>query len=109
MGLLGRYIDSLMVEEKDRIIVGQEWCQYTLTTPNGSHCLMGQVDAQRYPIRCGDAMYGVHIGITFDSTVGRFGMDRIVRACKLRAAKPHPLQPAPQHPILQSHTTPAEV
>ena len=110
MGLLGRYIDSLTAEEKDKIIVGQKWCQNTLTTTNGSHCLMGHVDAQHYPMRRGDALYGVRLGVKFDRTVDRFGMGRTVRACKLRAGKPQPvLREAPQQSILQSHNTPAEV
>ena len=117
MGLLGRSIDEMPISAKDRIIVAQDWCSAGYTR-NGARCLIGhaddwQPDTSKHGKRCLWEVTRFMECIresTFDALVRRFGLQRIVRACKLRAGKPQPvLQEAPQHPILQSHNTPAEV
>ena len=41
MGAMGRYIDSLTEEERDRIIVGQSWVPFTVSNGSGAGCLLG--------------------------------------------------------------------
>ena len=49
MGMLGRYIDSLPVHGRDRLIRAQEWCVAGVLGPDGGRCLVGYAeDWQRW-------------------------------------------------------------
>jgi hypothetical protein len=47
MGLMGRYIDGLPVEARDRLIQAQEWCLASVVEPDGSRCLVGHAEDWR--------------------------------------------------------------
>lgn len=85
MGQVGRWIDERTDIERDRIIEAQGWVAGYLEY-QGQRCLVGHV--------CGTPGWRDidfrDIAVTatrFDQLVLRFGLDRIVRACKLRAAR----------------------
>lgn len=84
MGLLGRWIDSLTDEERDRIVEAQGWGFGWFGGCYGDRrCLVEQVDpgVSYRPIT--ESEWAV---VTrFDVLCDRFGLDRIVRAVKLRA------------------------
>jgi hypothetical protein len=44
MGLMGRYIDALPPEARDRLIQAQDWCVATVRGPDGSRCLVGHAE-----------------------------------------------------------------
>lgn len=44
MGLMGRYIDALPLEARDRLIEAQQWCVAELLGPGGSRCLIGHAE-----------------------------------------------------------------
>lgn len=88
--MLGKWIGSLSDEQRDRIIEGQGWCARTLER-DGDRCLGGH--AFDYVRRLGfrdrkyDPSPAVKAAFRFDALCRRFDMDRIVRACKARAAR----------------------
>lgn len=107
MGRLGRWIDGLTDEAKDRIVRGQNWGLAYLNL-RGRKCLLGHAaDAEqtrwltlRKLVQSGGSadtevleaaeMYRItHNGETagdrFDQLSSRFGIERIVRCVKLRA------------------------
>lgn len=116
MGMLGRFIDGLTPQQKDRVIEAQTfWWLYKanregLTADQGCGCLIDTALARRNAF----VEYGeerVHYGashrrflsIEFDRLIRRFGPERIIRACKMRAAKPQFILPAvSRRTILQS-------
>jgi hypothetical protein len=57
MGLLGRYIDALPDDARDRLIEAQEWCIAEVVGPGRSRCLIGHaedwrsISAERLPWR----------------------------------------------------------
>lgn len=57
MGLLGRYIDALPDDARDRLIEAQEWCIAEVVGPGRSRCLIGHAEdwhsipAERLPWR----------------------------------------------------------
>lgn len=44
MGLMGRYIDALPAEARDRLIQAQDWCVATVRGPDGARCLVGHAE-----------------------------------------------------------------
>jgi hypothetical protein len=47
MGLIGRYIDALPGDARDRVITAQDWCVAGVLGPNGSRCLIGHAEDWR--------------------------------------------------------------
>ena len=95
--MIGKWIDGLTDVQRDRIIEGQGWCNVTFYDGDGALCLIGHAFAIRadcdYHPRLGRYMRAVNrhgvdafVPDRFDELCVRFGRDRIVRACKLRAA-----------------------
>lgn len=104
MGMLGRYIDGLTDEQKDRIIQAQEWAAAQNKAFGGRNprCLVEQ--AQGF-VGCAvnNTDYFIY-GMRFDMACGRFGIKRIVRACKLRAAKFNFILPNQQRQVKLQYT-----
>lgn len=92
MGKIGRYIDGLTDEQRDRIVTGQGWTSRAdcFVDDTGCRCLVGHVDQWRMVGR--DQMSNGQCTIRhnehhlYPRAVRRFGLARVVRACKLRAA-----------------------
>lgn len=91
---VGKIIDAMTDVERDRLIEAQGWCAKVLMDKDGNRCMLGHAvgSVNDVQIRAEAAglcrRMGVYrAGDTFDELVARFGMDRIVRAIKLRAAK----------------------
>lgn len=102
MGQIARYIDWLPDEAKDRIIEAQDWCRGTYVTSDGRRCMLGWAegwsnnggvaDIALYYRRMDyeNNLYGRHRRIlygAFDRLTRRFGLERVVRAIKLRAGR----------------------
>lgn len=100
MGKMGRWIDGLTDEQKDRIVRGQRWRDQLVIDADGRKCLVGHAAGYQVKKRAngnGTAAFRVGCevylpdttptGSRFDRLCGRFGLERIVRACKQRAAK----------------------
>lgn len=66
MGIIGRYLDSLDDEARDRVIQAQEWCRYDVGHPGGPRCLYGHAHG-------GDNWTAV------DEAVNRADIRRVVR------------------------------
>jgi hypothetical protein len=47
MGLLGRYIDTLPAEARDRLIQAQDWCVASVAQADGGRCLVGHAEDWR--------------------------------------------------------------
>jgi hypothetical protein len=101
MGKIARYIDALPDEARDRVIEAQGWC-VTVGLDDDGRCLVGHTEDWRevgdgdIAINCVDVakMPGGSegyecVGEDFDAACARFGLDRVVRACKLRAGRPN--------------------
>jgi hypothetical protein len=104
MGMLGRYIDALPAEARDRIIEAQHWGMGALVDSDGNRCLLGHAEDWRYGgslfrNRAGDARlqrwrverFGssshLEIGQRFDILCHRYGSVEAVRMAKGRAAR----------------------
>jgi hypothetical protein len=107
MGLLGRYLDSLPDQARDRIIEAQDWGMGTLVDARGNRCLLGHAEDWLYAgslfrNRAGDLQlqrwrvqhFGpsshLEIGRRFDLLCHRSGVPTAVRMIKLRAARGAP-------------------
>lgn len=44
MGVVGRYIDALPAEARDRLIQAQDWCVSSVRMPDGARCLVGHAE-----------------------------------------------------------------
>jgi hypothetical protein len=44
MGLMGRYIDGLPADARDRLIQAQDWCVASVREPDGARCLVGHAE-----------------------------------------------------------------
>lgn len=95
MGKVARYIDGLTDEQRDRIIRAQEWgwgaCAVNEKrrdpdNPMWFGCLVEQAWGNWDEASQTREFHSIGLG-GFDSLVLRFGLDRIVRACKARAAR----------------------
>ena len=98
MGIVGRYIDALSDEQRDRVIEATTlYDGYSFYDYDGCGCLVGT--AERVSKRSGvtgdpiNALLYQRSGCRhypsarFPKLCRRFGKDRIVAACKARAAK----------------------
>lgn len=95
MGMMGRYIDGLTAEQKDRIIEAQSWgtgpmgpCimahAYRLyEPPRRQHYIESYSPLRRFAREAGL----IYVGVQHDSLFGRF-KQRYVNAIKKRAGKP---------------------
>lgn len=97
MGAIGKYLDGLDDDARDRVITAQDWPRdggaYSFVY-KGQRCLVGHAEdwyhdeighsqprTKRYP---GCAIYG-----GFPRIVKRIGLERAVRLVKARAARAH--------------------
>jgi hypothetical protein len=109
MGLLGRYIDGLTDEQRDRIVEAQAWgagggglaLVNNVAWPNADGLVFGCLVEYAHGGNRAAQQSGAFltIGPRFDVTVHRFGLDRVVRAVKLRAGS------APLEQELETWTT----
>lgn len=112
--MIGRYIDQLTDEERDRIITAQDWVPNMLAFADGdgNRCLCGHVERwsrfdatdhaavrrrarfeNRYRRGRRNALY-TDVAVRAIDVCLRMGQDRFVRAVKMRAAKGTPLATA---------------
>lgn len=88
MGKLGRWIDGLSDEQKDRVVRTQSWFWQFHDNPGyhrGKYCIAGaafDLDDTYLARRRHKAA-----AVQYDRLCRRFPGDRIVRACKQRAVK----------------------
>jgi len=98
MGAMGRYIDSLPVEAKDRVIQGQQWIGGVFADFKGGGCLIGHAEdfasclipqffTPTYPCESKSGYFTPKPALSFDKAYPRWGQ-RLIRAIKARAAKP---------------------
>jgi hypothetical protein len=106
MGDIGRYIDLLPDQAKDRVIEAQDWTVGQLVGGDGSRCLVGHAEdwgmsgprmrqrvipSENEALMIRRLMFGVdaasRIGSRFDRLCRRVGTQRAVRLVKLRAAR----------------------
>lgn len=117
MGAMGRYLAALPERARDRLISAPSWISYRMVDGEGGGCLRGHAEGlacrmesietlrahhekdKRGPWRDTEAAK-VFLAFplfswddranpagAFNSATDRFGMDRVVRAIKLRAAR----------------------
>ena len=93
--MLGKYIDSLSDEQRDRIIeakdFGDGW-QFIDRDNPACKCLVGHAEGyylneDGYQQQKDETDGWETVYMLFPELMQRFGADRIIRACKLRAAK----------------------
>jgi hypothetical protein len=104
MGKIGRYIDALPDEARDRVIEAQAWCTDNAMGGSEQRCLVGHTedwyDIDNYHSAPRDMIVAnlpggtednswICVGDYFDRACTHFGLDRVVRACKLRAGRPN--------------------
>ena len=83
---MGSWIDGLTDEQRDRIVQGQGWCVGDIGNADTT-CLIGHAAGECLnPYMAFTPPVGVMIACRFDILCDRFGLDRVVRACKMRAA-----------------------
>ncbi len=100
MGICGQFIDAGTPEQRDRIIEGMEWGDDFVNWENHScKCLTGHAEAwtrdSSNDLHRADApidhratnLHGIVAFHQFPKLCRRFGKDRVVRLCKMRAAK----------------------
>lgn len=109
MGMLGRYIDGLTEEQKDRVIEAQNWCSNVGLNEHGERCLVGHVHNFLADVLMVLAVFDEYwtVGPWFDALVSRYSKDHIVRAIKARAAKSHQISlsaPTQQHKLQHNLT-----
>jgi len=93
--MIGRYIDDCTDTQRDRIIEAKDFGDgWEFRDPDNlaCRCLVGHAedwgkDYARDPKKDSGYMYGVSIYLSFPKLMNRFGYNRVVRACKMRAAK----------------------
>lgn len=92
MGRIARYIDSQPDEGKDRILEAQEWSVSDWVVSPNCKCLVGHAEDM---IHSGEALSSeaFYVGIRVSSMFDRFGVSRISRLFKLRAAKNNHVDP----------------
>ena len=102
MGILGRYLDVLSDEQRDRVIEAKDWDLSFVSDDDPScRCLVGHAEdfiiEDNIPLALDSAQNGherrcmtstgVFVFNQFPRLWHRFGKDRIIRLCKQRAAK----------------------
>ena len=100
--MIGKWIDQLDMASKDRIVEAQGWGyagvsahqkDHNYDSTQGRFCLMDNAAGEcgvwyNKEAWRGPGSFRKPPAIQFDALCNRFGMHRIVRACKMRAAKP---------------------
>jgi len=102
---VGRYLDAGEDRHRDRVIEGRDWGLDFVEEDGCSKCLVGHAEDWRRGINkqemyktkaldivgisaCWEQnLYGTVVFNQFPRLCHRFGKDRIVRLCKMRAAK----------------------
>lgn len=103
MGRMGTFLDLLPDEARDRVIEGQFWITGEFVAPTGGRCLIGHAHDFVWDSGKQVALHRVALpplpfqGQHFDRACHRFGMERVVRAIKARAARNH----APASQVVQ--------
>ena len=106
MGVVGRYIDALNDEQRDRVIEATSWSPpedglFVDEDDHSCRCLVGHAaDWGRMQGSWGGTVQGprdvinngVEVSNRFPDLQYRFGTDRIIAACKARAAKGNNLE-----------------
>ena len=89
MGLEGRYIDALSDEQRDNVIVAEEFGYGQRVDAYGRGCLVevAEQGASDVCLRFKFPYPQLGVGAQFDALCKRFGKTRIVAACKKRAAR----------------------
>ena len=100
MGLVGRYIDALRDEQRDRVIEADGWSWQYLERHTGCRCLVGHAENWVIKRTTGGTKYGSPYyarDVTADpgclvanrvpDLFIRFGMNRVVPLLKARAAR----------------------
>lgn len=115
MGLLGRYLDSLPDEARDRIIEAQDWGIGALVDAEGNRCVLGHAEdwiyagsllrnhagapeLQRWRTQQFGPSSHLEIGRRFDTLCHRDGVERMVRRVKARAGR---ATTPPEHALLE--------
>lgn len=92
MGKVGRWIDGLSHDEKDRVVRATAWgtVDDLTTLKEPARCIVshaqGLVSEDGRPLSHIEGEDYGRTGCRFDRLCDRFGLERIVRACKQRAA-----------------------
>lgn len=93
---IGTWIDGLTDNQRDNIITATQWREGWYLYDDGARCLVGHVaDVEATAFSCDGMaiMDSSQAGATnaiedrFDRLVDRFGLTRVVRAIKARAAR----------------------
>lgn len=123
MGAMGRYIDALCDEQRDRLLEAppRAWCSGWLLNDAGARCLVGHVigpavfaipaDNDEGERRTGlDWFYRENspedlAEDAFDDAVDRFGRPHVVRAIKARAARRNKSSPEAISALLSDNTS----
>ena len=95
MGKIARYLRALSDEQRDNVIQAEEFGNGQYFDWRGVGCLVGVAelefdntdDYHMPPVAMSLGFSGGSVGEQFDILCTRFGKDRIVAACKNRAAK----------------------
>ena len=98
MGIVARYIDALSDVQRDRVIEAKEWTWDFVDAKDPScRCLVGHaedyndlslpVDRTDNGLRYAHNSRGDSVAMAVPYMFERFGKNRIIRACKARAAK----------------------
>ena len=99
MGLVGKYLDALSDEQRDRVIEAGDFNDGNkYFDDDGCACLVGVAERDSFSaggrwlrsppvdLKVGENYFG-NAGDNFPSLIMRFGKARIVAACKARAAR----------------------
>lgn len=96
MGAIGKYLDALPDEARDRVLTAQDWCVKDFYDEAGARCLVGHAEdwadgtARARNVRFllwEQNIGGITTGEHFDAIAERVGLDRAVRLVKQRAGK----------------------
>ena len=97
--MIGKWIDALTDEQRDNIVTAQGWRYGGYLYEDGTRCLVGNAldlrgrgvmaESHTWPgmrcVRVDYSAFEISIERCFDHLCKRFGTDRIVRMCKVRA------------------------
>ena len=96
--MLGRYLDALSDEQRDRVIEAEEFANGMFLNAAGVGCLVGVAEREYFdnhvlglnavcpPVALSLGGGGI-VGARFDNLCRKFDKDTIVRLCKARAAR----------------------
>ena len=91
MGIVANYIEKLSDEQRDNIIEAEAFSNGQYFDYEGVGCLVGVAEREWFDERGTDTgkapIGGYSTGARFDRLCRRFGMFRVIAACKKRAAR----------------------